>query len=345
MFTYFRDRTLGLPAIWTHAGKKAFTTIAILLGATFVVILIGKLRLGLRQASRDWQLLIPLSAILGLIVVCVWVANSSLRAGTASNVLDKPLGTQLLAQGWLALISLFLANVLWMPVDLSTWQRIASVRSGKDLLENLTRGTGRVLWESPGTWMLGAVLGLTVSAAGIVKPGQDTSNALFAYSDYLSAGGIATRFLYPLFVAACVAVMFSTIDSIVSAISFTASRDLPPFSGKRRSARGWTLAIVLSGAFLYVWLRAGLGANLQTILYGAYSSQLSLIVVALMSLSSRPARKPAAIASILFGFVGDLIAVILAIHTGSDAAALLPPMFAIAGALAGYVFFYRMGTS
>jgi len=88
---------------------------------------------------------------------------------SAANVLPRPLtsplSSQLRAQSELGLFSLMLANALWMVVDISSWQRIASVgREGDGFpLRSLQRGTLRVACESPATWLLGVVLGWSIS--------------------------------------------------------------------------------------------------------------------------------------------------------------------------------------
>ena len=102
--------------------------------AALGAILVGKLQLGLRKAAKDPQTWIPASAIV-LLIILHFTFTRTLPVGALPSVLHKPLSVQLAAQGWFPLLSLFLANALWMPVDLSTWQRISSVTgSGPSLL-------------------------------------------------------------------------------------------------------------------------------------------------------------------------------------------------------------------
>lgn len=156
-----------LPQAWLYSGAYSFWVIFGLLMAVFVALIIGKLQVGWKTARNDPQLLIPLLSAFALIVVAYY--STGLPAGVHTSILNVPMTRQLYAQGWLGLFSLLIANALWMPVDLSTWQRISSVSGqGSTLLSNLKAGTRRVLFESPATWMLGVALGLVISAGGFL---------------------------------------------------------------------------------------------------------------------------------------------------------------------------------
>jgi Na+/proline symporter len=346
---------LTLPAVWIHSGPKAYTVIFALFIITLLLMVVGKMSADLRRPLHDWQVWIPLLALAGLVGVGWWVHSSGLRPGANSTILDAPLfGTQLKAQGYFALFSLFIANVFWMPVDFSTWQRVASVEGkNQEGLERLRRGTWRVMFESPASWCLGIVLGLIIHAGGFIPQGTDPSEALPSFSTALENGVAARHFawaagwLYPLFIIACISIMLSTVDSIISAIAFTADRDLPitPESRKNRlaPARLWTLGIVVVGLGLYPLLRFILGANLPTFLYAAYSMQLSLLVIVLLALYNKRLDGRAAVASVLCGFIATGIAFYLAIRVPDPDAAVLPPVFAVLGATVGYAMFFRRG--
>lgn len=344
---------LTLPAVWTHSGTKAFTIIFSLFIVTLLIMIVGKMSADLRRPFHDWQVWIPFLAIIGLIAVGLWTRSSGLTPGNNPTVLDQPLfGTQLKAQGYFALFSLFIANVLWMPVDFSTWQRVASVEgTGQEALDRLRRGTWRVMFESPASWCLGVVLGLIIHAGGFLPAAKDPSEALPSFSTALQSGAAsghfswATGWLYPLFIIACLSIMLSTVDSIISAIAFTADRDLPIIAESKkdrlRPARAWTLIIVLVGLAIYPMLRYLIGANLPTVLYAAYSMQLSLLVIVLLALYNKRIDGRAAFASLVSGFIATGIALYLAIQVATPAAAVLPPIFAVLGAVVGYVLFFR----
>jgi len=258
----------------------------------------------------------------------------------------------LAAQGWFPLLSLFLANALWMPVDLSTWQRIASVSgSGPSLLDRLRRGTRRVMFESPAGWCLGIVLGLIIDGAGYLPTGRDPSEGIGAFAAAL-ASGLAVpmgpylpTMAYPLFVGACVAVMLSTVDSIVAAIAYTASRDIGRTDSLPR-VREWTIAIIGAGLILYPVLRTVFGASLPVVLYAAYSAQLALTVVVALVLIKKRLDPRAGFVSVLSGIVAAVVcAVLVARIPNAPDASVLSPIFAVLGSVLGYIFTYRRGAS
>jgi Na+/proline symporter len=277
--------------------------------------------------------------------------------GFQPTVLDLPLRQLIEKQTWVAMLSLFVANVLWMPVDLSTWQRIASVEGQRsEVLRRLRRGTLRVMFESPASWCLGVALGLIINGGGLLPPSRDPSEALSAFSEALANGtaapylGDTARWLYPIFIVGCISVMLSTVDSLISAIAFTAHQDLPRLpwykhTGELATARFWTVLIAAAGLTLYPLIRWAMGANLPTFLYSAYSAQLSLVVVVLMALLRKRIEKRAALCSLWAGFVATAIAFALALRLpDSPEAAVLPPLFACTGAAIGYVLgFNRQG--
>jgi hypothetical protein len=339
--------TAILPSVWLHSGQRAYEIVAVLLGVTFLLLLTGKLMVGLNKAVRDPQILIPIAGIVALIGMSFYVPT--LHPGTASSVLSLPLSRQLDAQGMLGLLSLLLANALWMPVDLSTWQRIASVKGKDEVLDvSLKKGTWRILFESPATWMLGVALGICISAGGFLSAGGDPSNGLTLLVGSLSShsvigtGQVISWLVYPMFIISSVTIMLSTVHCMISAISFTLYEDIVRSKGRSSltKAKWWTAAIVLSGIVIYPILRWKYDANLPTFLYGAYSAQLSLIAVAIIALVKRRLNARAATASILFGFAGTIVSVILAVRMPGPDTAVLSPVFAVCASVVGYVLFY-----
>ena len=338
-----------LPSVWAYSGVFSYSVIVVVFLLALAILFIGKLRVGPRRALKDPQTAIPLAASVAVIAVSIYVVH--FPQGTHASVLTQPLSVQIYAQGVLGLLSLFVANFLWMPVDLSTWQRVASVEgSGDGLLKSLKAGTWRVVFESPATWVLGVVLGMCISAGGYLGNAGDPAQSLVLFANALatrnamaSMAVIFPMILYPLFILASVTVMLSTVHCMISAISFTAYKDLGFLFGtpSLKKAKIMTAFIVLLGMIVYPYLRIRLGANLPTILYGAYSAQLSLFVVAFLALLKKKLDAKAAVASISFGFAATLISVFFAIQTGGAAAAVLPPIFAVSAAIAGYIFFYR----
>lgn len=160
----------------------------------------------------------------------------------------------------------------------------------------------------------------------------------------IAGSSLVAAVLYPVFIVACLSVMMSTVHSLISAIAFTAHNDLFSTATSRASltaARWWTIGLVMAGMVFYPYLRLRLGANLPTVLYGAYSAQLSLFVIAMLGLLRRRLSKTAAFASVLFGFLGTAVSVWLALRVTDPSVSVLPPIFAVAAAFIGYVIFFR----
>lgn len=331
-----------LPSVWTHAGRVPFAVISGVIGLALGLVILGKMSLARASRVRDPQLPIILVALGVLIIECLWVPMSR-APGTGHSVLTNPLGTQLTAQGALGLVSLFFANALWMPVDISTWQRVASVEKSGNVTGRLRAGTARVLLESPATWCLGAVLGWSIQAGGFLPAEADPFTAIGEFSRVLGSGSAglplgADKWLYPIWIAACVAVMLSTVNSLLSAISYTVERDI---LGDTREdlarVRVVTAVLLLLGFVAYEVLRQAAGANLSTLLYGAYSAQLSLIVVVLIALGRRRRSARGAFGSLIVGLVASAAATWFAVGNPDPTLAVLPPIYAVVGGLVGYL--------
>jgi Na+/proline symporter len=346
-----------LPGIYKHSGASAYWITSGVLGISFAIMAAGKLiditadRDSKRIKWMNWQAAIPLCALVALFAESTWV-HLTLTSGSAENIFNKPISNQLLAQGIVGLISLLIANALWMPVDVSTWQRIASVGGSEDEGQRaLRRGTFRVMLESPASWCLGAVLGWTINAGGYVPANySDPYSIVAAFADALFKGGKLALFgidqsnLYPVFVVSCVAVMLSTVTSILSAVSLTADRDLLPDSlDNIKRVRILSAILLLLGFVVYEGLRAIFKANLPTLIYGAYSAQLSLFVCVMFALYRRRLSARAAVWSIVTGLLFALGATALAIaRSEQPELAVLPPLFAVLGSTIGYVVGYKL---
>ncbi len=338
---------LCLPQVWIHSGPKPFLVATLLLALVFVGLLVGKVFLEGLRIFQDRQSLIPLFGLFSLAVV-LSTTTLFFLPGSSPTVLDHSFREQLSAQGFLGLLSLFLANALWMPVDLSTWQRVASVKgTDVELLHGLRRGTLRVMLESPISWLLGVVLGLIIHGGGFLPITEDPSGGIAAFAAALWNGTLALYpdwfrlLLYPLFTVSCIAIMLSTVDSIVSAIAFTAYKDFLADSNNSNglpAARAWTIRIVLGGLVAFPLLHLLFGSNLPAFLYAAYAAQLSLIVVVLLALYRRKLLQArAAYCSLGLGLLASAVGFLLALRIPDPRLQVLPPIVAILGAAIGYI--------
>jgi Na+/proline symporter len=347
----------AFPQVYVFSGRRPFWIVTGVTGGVLVIMVIAKsLDIAATSGTRklrwlDWQVAIPLCGLLVLVIESIWTILV-LRPGFSSTVFNVPLATQLYAQGLIGLLSLLIANALWMPVDISTWQRIGSV-GGDDAaaLSSLRRGTFRVMLESPASWCLGAVFGWTISAGGYVpKDYSDPYSVVAAFADRMFGGGLSSllggwqSILYPVFVVSCVAVMLSTVTSILSAVSFTADRDLFPDNADDVSrVRALSAGFLLVGFLIYEGLRSIFQANLATLLYGAYSAQLCLFLVTMLALYKRRLSARAALWSIVAGLLSATVATVIAVmKPDRPELAVVPPLFAVMGSFIGYILGYQL---
>jgi Na+/proline symporter len=347
----------AFPQVYVFSGMRPFRIVIGVTAAVLIVMAIAKsfditAGLGARKFRwMDWQLAIPLGGLIVLVPESVWIV-SSLKPGNSPTVFNLPLTSQFYAQGIIGLLSLLIANVLWMPVDISTWQRVGSVE-GDDaaVLRSLRRGTFRVMLESPASWCLGAVLGWIISAGGYVPHDySDPYSVVAAFADRMSRQGLSSLLgtwqsvLYPIFVVSCVAVMLSTVTSILSAVSFTADRDLLPDKADNiMRVRVLSAGILLLGVVVYEGLRSIFKANLATLLYGAYSAQLCLFLVIMFALYKKRLSARAAYWSIIIGLAGAFISTIVAIlRPDQPELSVVAPLFAVVGSIIGYILGYQL---
>jgi len=208
----------------------------------------------------------------------------------------------------------------------------------------LRRGVWRVMIESPVSWGFGVVFGMALRYSGFLKPEDDPSAAISNFATALVSGQNAVAFLgssswlvYPVFVAAVIAIMLSTITALVSAITFTAFHDLPPFAARPtlRKARLYALGISVVGAFVYFGLRHVFGVGVQSALYTFYSSQIALFPTVLGSFYQKRTNAAAALASILAGIVTTFVSATVVAKKAPDLA-LVPPLFTLI--VSGFVY-------
>jgi Na+/proline symporter len=289
----------------------------------------------------DRQIFIPIVGIgLQLLLIIVSLSSGwSPSTGPGLEVYNAgSFGTQLRAQGTLGLVSLFFANALWQFADVSSWQRISSVKltTGTHQFAQIQRGIRRVMLESPVSWIFGAILGMTLNYSGFLHKSEDPSVALTNFAAAIVTGktqlallGGFTWFIFPVLVAAVIAIMLSTVDALISAISFTSYHDLPPYGKSKslNSARMWTFLITLLGGVLYYGLRFISHIDIQTALYAFYSSQLSLFAPILGTLLTKRLCKTAAFSAIAAGIATAFVTAFFVANKPQYA--VTPPLFAL----------------
>lgn len=319
-----------------------FSILSLTLIALFVLMIVAKLNIVSREPKLpepilyDLQIIIPILGIIATGIIVFFVPTHPTSAvGERFPELSQNLFGQVKAQGALAIISLFFANFFWMPVDVSTWQRISSiqVRAGLSPTERLApikKGIFRVMLESPVSWGFGVVFGIALKYSGIFTIKDDPSIAIQKFTEFLLASDADSYIglIYPIFIVAMIAIMLSTVDELLSAITFTAYEDVVIGDGKIVSderakkalniARATTLTICILGSIMYYSFRFILKIDIMTILYTFYSSQLALFPAVIGSLYRKNAVAKAAIISILSGILAAFVSAYYSKFGGLD---------------------------
>lgn len=230
---------------------------------------------------------------------------------------------------FLATLSLFMANAFYQFVDVTQWQRLLSLTVDKEKFSEtcsmfrtniITGGLCSSL-----TWILAIMFGFflrtifpdpTISAYDVLP--------MFFVKLLENGSDLAGPLLF-LFVAALVAIMFSTLDAIVAATAFTVQEDLLGIESVKASlllARSATVLVVFLQLIFYLLLSVASGDRIDAVLYICWSFQLSMLPVVFGLIMGRAGSYPARIASMAAGCLGALAP--LAFGTAADAYEISP---------------------
>lgn len=208
----------------------------------------------------------------------------------------------------LAIVSLAIANGLYQLVDVGHWQRLLAVHAGtedkKKARRTLALSTLTVGIYSPLIWALAVIFGLMLRH---LFPDGDAWTIVSVLVSYFESSGYLGAIGALVFVAALTAIMFSTLDSLISAVSFTVHDDiLLNISEKFRSvfwARAITLLVVVGMANYYLFMKRATGDQFDAILYLSWSFQIAL-VPAVLSTFLLPSTGFVITGSLIAGCVG-----------------------------------------
>jgi Na+/proline symporter len=271
-------------------------------------------------------------------------------------------------QGALNLASLALLPLCWQFSDVTMWQRLGAVRlpppDQPNRFSAIKKGLLRYAIESPITWILAIIAGIALRYADIGITEENVWNGLAEIPVTLMnadtpAGSVIQLLVASLFAAGIVAAMLSTADSFLIGSAFTIAYDLAPrvtdsetdiiAQNPRRALRLGRIAVIIfivAGLASY-WIASLFGFDILSILFGAFAAQASLFpaVFGTIVLRDRAPARGWALASIVGGFVGALIAVGVALT--DPAWALYPPLFALGASIPVYAVgaFLKYGSS
>jgi Na+/proline symporter len=226
-----------------------------------------------------------------------------------------------LSLGAMGIISLLIANSLYQIVDIGQWQRLASVKldeneylNSRERLAKTIRMTGVY---SSFTWIVAVFFGMTLKyISGAVSKNPYDAVAIFLVN--YSKGNAIEQFVVFLMIVSVVAIMFSTLDSLVSSITFTIHNDwLVSLNEKFRSiaiGRLFTVLFIVLAFFLYDLLSKNV-SSFADILYSCWAFQIALFPIVYVAVwkGSIPGRW--ATISLLGGMYGSLIPIL---HPGLE---------------------------
>jgi len=295
-------------------------------------------------------------ALLALVVnlLVAWPSTTELRTAVSAPCFFS------LSQGPLNLLSLAILPLLWQFVDVTMWQRLASVQmprndapslSPREQLKPIRLGLQRFALESPVTWLFAVVIGMLLHHAPIGVGEESIWNAIGAIPVALRGAGGQLRepiglVLSIVFGAAIVAAMLSTADSMLMGALAVFSLDLARPAKRlsdtaaacRQVVRIGRLGIVgfMMLGLGIIWLQLLTSTQVLPILLGAYSAQISLspCVLGTLLLPPRSVSASWAIASVSAGVTGGGYATIVAL-TNPDWQ-LYAPLFALGASVPVY---------
>jgi hypothetical protein len=252
--------------------------------------------------------------VISLLIYVAGVCYAGYYLTSGFNVVDSPSifmknqqTDNVFSLGYLSMVSLLLANGLWQVVDVSSWQRLAALNQDRIDKSEISKTLVFIGWYSGITWLVAIFFGMGLKYVGLKIPDAFTAIQDFTSISIKSGSAIDQIFIMGLFVS-MIFIMFSTLDSLISAISYTVYYDIVSKDKKNlRSARISTLLYTLVFLGIYYFLRQKI-STIDSILYTFYSFQLALF---------------APVIAILFGWRVSKFPIILSIITGS-ACALIP---------------------
>lgn len=252
--------------------------------------------------------------IISLLIYVVGVCYAGYYLASGFNIIDSlsifmknQQAENIFSLGYLSMVSLLLANGLWQVVDVSSWQRLAALNQDRIDKSEISKTLVFIGWYSGITWLVAIFFGMGLKYVGLKIPDAYTAIQDFTSISIRSGSAIDQAFIMGLFIS-MIFIMFSTLDSLISAISYTVYYDIVSKDKKNlRSARISTLSYTLIFLVVYYFLRQKI-STIDSILYTFYSFQLSLF---------------APVTAILFGWKTSKFSIILSIITGS-ACALIP---------------------
>lgn len=284
---------------------------------------------------------------ISLLVFCigaVFIFASSIASNTTKDSLSFFLTEQKfsspLSLGVLSLLSLLLANGLWQIVDISNWQRMASLKYSDELRLELSKTLTFVSLYSPLTWIIAIFFGMSLRFVGLDLPDAWIALQRLA-SDSFSSESILDNAYILLLIFSMISIMYSTLDSLISSVSYTCYYDIILQGNLEeradlRKARMWTIMYTVTFFVIYIITRRFV-SGVDNILYTFYSFQLALFPAIVCTFICKRVNKLSAFLSVIGG--SALCLTVLIINSESINPYTAAATFTVVGATLIYLFF------
>jgi len=218
----------------------------------------------------------------------------------------------------LPIFGLLFANLVYQLIDVTQWQRLASLQFDGNALEisrnRIVSSLKSTAVYSTANWILAIFMGMLLrDALGAAVSAEPYSALKVLFEHLVSAKDILHQLIALLFVLGLLGVMFSTFDSLISAVSFTAANDLmwgrPASDLGLRRARTVTLAVVIASGTVFYWAMEQVEVFIE-LLFVFWACQLSLVPTVVRTLLNGSVRPSAAVGSIVCGYFAAFLPVV-----------------------------------
>lgn len=210
-----------------------------------------------------------------------------------------------------SLVSLFVANGLYQLVDVGQWQRFLSASEKEKLSETkilLKNSLWSIAITSPLTWIIATIFGISIHL--IIPEGNAYEATYLAINFILKSQSFLSPVLIFLLITSLIAIMFSTIDALITATTFTVSEDITKQlfyvqeNKNNLNLDRWATivaTVIQFGIYLFVqWVAK---QHADAVLYLCWSFQIAFTPAVIAALFEWKLKGQIIIRSMLFGII------------------------------------------
>lgn len=174
-----------------------------------------------------WLTFLPLIIAAGFVALKLWVmgvTNTTIQTNFSDVFIPKD--KAFLGFGIFGIFSVIAGNIIWQFIDLSSLQRLKSLKVTPSNKTDIARGMNATGWEVAGGWIVILCAAYALRALGVTDVMQ--------VIPFLAKQTGSMSLLVPVFIFSVVIFVLSTISGFISAITFVAYYDLLKLAGLRK---------------------------------------------------------------------------------------------------------------